>query len=240
MLLPFNPINQRLKSPYRVDVGLPRRVSEVNFFHGPLLGYVGMFLKDFFVGQILADSCIDLIEDPEFNGFLFIDLDELASVDGPLESAGQDGEVFPLFFIFNELVEHDRQGFRILLAFLRQFRVPSQTIFPVIFAFSVSGEVDVPLGRNGEVDCVGHDLFCQVAVDLVDFDALSHIDGLDKGKPFILVQSFIDLFIIFDSGPEIVFGLFRGDGLVVEVVQLHLLNVFADYFLVTADRFYPN
>ena len=61
VLLPFNPINQRLKSPYRVDVGLPRRVSEVNFFHGPLFGYVGMFLKDFFVGQILADSCIDLI-----------------------------------------------------------------------------------------------------------------------------------------------------------------------------------
>lgn len=46
------------------------------------------------------------------------------------------------------------------------------------------GKVDIAFGRDSEVDGIGHDLFCEVAVDFIDFDAFSDVDGFDIGESF--------------------------------------------------------
>ena len=68
----------------------------------------------------------------------------------------------------------------------------------------MAGQVDVPFGRYGEVDGVGHDLFGEVAIYSVDFDAFSYIECFDVGKVFFFVDWLIDLLIFPDPSSEIV------------------------------------
>ena len=70
-----------------------------------------MFLSHFKVGEVLAYSSVDLVKDTQFDRGLFIDLDVLGGRDGPVESAGENGEVSPLLFTGYQFIENLREGF---------------------------------------------------------------------------------------------------------------------------------
>ena len=77
-----------------------------------------MFFKYLLVGEILAYSRIDLIQQPQFNGLLLVDLDVPSSLDSPLQSTGYDCQVFPLFFIVQKLIEDHRKSLGVSLSIL--------------------------------------------------------------------------------------------------------------------------
>lgn len=104
----------------------------------------------------------------------------------------------------------------------------------------MSGKIDVSFWRDGQVYRVGHDFFCQVPVDFVDLYSLPNVNGLDVWVPFFFGQGLIDLLIVLNSIPEVMFCFFHGSRFVVETIDLNFMDVLTNDFFVIANRFDPN
>ena len=137
MLLPLDPVDQRLEPADGVDVGLARRIAEGQLFVLSLLEDVGVLLEDLLVGEVLADTGVDLVQDPELDGALVVDLDEPGSLDGALQSTGEDGQVFPLLFVLYQLLQGNGQCVGVPFSLFRQLGVASDPIFDVVLALSM-------------------------------------------------------------------------------------------------------
>ena len=123
----------------------------------------------------------------------------------------------------------------ILDALVRETGVASDPFLCVVVGFAMSGEVDDPVGRDGQVDHVGHDLLGQVAEHIVGFDASPHIDGLNVGVAFLFGEGFVVLFVELDPVFEIFDGLVGLHECVVQSMDLNLFDVLVDDQLVVAD-----
>lgn len=65
-----------------------------------------MLLCNFEVSEVLADPSIDFIEDAKLYGGLFADFDVPGSLDSPVQSACENGEVASLFFTGYQLIKN--------------------------------------------------------------------------------------------------------------------------------------
>jgi hypothetical protein len=86
MFLPLNPINQRLQPANNIKITLPRRVPKLELFHLTLLIQFRVLVLDLFVGHVLTNAGVELVQDSELDFGLVVNFDELGGLDGSLES----------------------------------------------------------------------------------------------------------------------------------------------------------
>ena len=75
-----------------------------------------MFVKYLFVGQVLTDTCIDLVKNSQLNRRFIVDFDVPACLDRPFKSAREDSQISPFFLVLYEFVQHYRQRLGILFS----------------------------------------------------------------------------------------------------------------------------
>ncbi len=101
-------------------------------------------------------------------------------------------------------------------------------------------EIDIAFGRNGKIDGICHNFFCQVAMNVIDLNPFTNVDSFYIGKSFFFPQSLINFFIISNSLSEILLCLFCCFILIVQAVQLNFLDILTDNRLIVAYRLDPN
>lgn len=67
----------------------------------------------------------------------------------------------------------------------------------------MAGQVNISIGRNGQIDRIRHNFLRQVPVNLVDLNSCADVNGLDVGKGLVFGESLIDLLVLGDAGVEI-------------------------------------
>jgi hypothetical protein len=124
-------------------------------------------------------------------------------LDGAFEGRGDDGEVVAFLLVSNEFVHDFGENACILHALLTEIGVTANSVIQIKLRLSMTGQVNISIGRNGQIDRIRHYFLRQVPIYLVDLDSCPDVDGLDVGKGLVLGESLIDLLVLGDAGVEI-------------------------------------
>lgn len=101
-------------------------------------------------------------------------------------------------------------------------------------------QIYLPLGRNGEIDGIGHYLFCQIPIDLVNLYPLTYIDSLNVGASLLFAQSLIHLFVKFDPLIEIDHRSLHRNLLIIQTIHFNLLDIQLNNFRLVAYGLNPD
>lgn len=104
----------------------------------------------------------------------------------------------------------------------------------------MSRKIEDSFGRDGKIHGVGHDFFRQVAINFIDFNALTNIYGFDIGEALIFGDGLIYFFVQFNSISEVIFGFFMIFLLIIQSSYLNFLDIFRYYLFLIAYRFDPD
>ncbi len=124
-------------------------------------------------------------------------------MDGPFQGRGDDGQVFAFLRVGDEFVHDFGQDACVLHALLTEVGVAANSVVQIKLGLSMTGQVNISIGRNGQIDRIRHNFLRQVPIYLVDLDSCADVDGLDVGKGFVFGERLVDLLVLGDAGVEI-------------------------------------
>ena len=124
-------------------------------------------------------------------------------MNGAFEGRGDDGEVVALLRVGDEFVHDFGQDACVFHPLLAEIGVTADSVVQIKLGLSMAGQVNISIGRNGQIDRIRHNFLRQVPVNLVDLDSCADVNGLDVGKGLVLGEGLIDLLVLGNAGVEI-------------------------------------
>lgn len=100
-------------------------------------------------------------------------------------------------------------------------------------------EIYVSFWGNSEVDGICHYFLGQVAIYFVNLNPLANIYGLDERITLLNLESFVNLFIMFDSLFEVDESFLHTFILIILPMYFHFANILIYYILLGANRLNP-